>query len=1140
MSATGALSADECARTPWCLDAHGELSYIPNLAGNALFLSIFAFAMPVQIGLAIRHQTWGYLVAMLGGLLLETVGYAGRIQLHNDIFNRNNFIAYLVGLTIGPAFFSAAIYLSLSRIITLFGHGLCWLRPRTITILFVCFDLLSLILQAVGGALASTANSNSAAQVGVDIMIAGLSSQVASTTAFCLLCLQLAWSIRQHPERVDSTHQAFRRSLRFRAYSCAIGIATLAILIRCTFRVAELSEGFRGSVANDQPLFMVLDGAMMVICVVVLTLAHPGLMLAHLSVRATTLPASLIRFPPSPEPATLLPPLDHPTLSHPFTIPPGLYRAALDPRVPITIATLYAVSVIYANSINSKRKKPWAISQSPLFKVLVIAHNAFLAVYSAWTLVGMIRCLRESIVSWNSPSGFAGTIDSFCKLNGPRGIGNAALYNQASHAWSITNQTFHLAADGLTPDSRDVGRLWNEGLAFYGWIFYISKFYEVIDTFIILAKGKKSSLLQTYHHAGAMICMWAGVRYMSPPIWMWATVNSGIHAIMYSFYLCTVVGIKINKRIKQSLTTMQITQFVVGVAFALTHLFISYQIPVTVPYTAKIGTVVSSAALSATSALGLDTESAQSVAAAAASSATAAWLKKAALRAAGREGLAENVLAQAGPEVAEALQQVVVSEETRYRTELQWAHCLDTSGESFAILLNCAYLAPLTVLFVRFFIKAYLRQMSRRRSSVSDVTVRSFRAASKGLSRQVEQSYGANGHVAQEKSPKFGNAEVEVAVEEDETQRVPTIPSPNAGGTSVGGVTDHEVEQKKIRRKTGSAAPRRCVEAAKRIGQLGGVAAAVRQWDEAHASLRELQHLLADPVASADGELQTLARSEMGTIRASQLPTLARQLATALIPPHPFAAYACLVELHPGAGGSEASLFAHELLAMYMGYCGARGLPHALQAYEADGDAVGGASGLTHAILAVNGAAAYDRFRSEAGVHRVQRVPATEKKGRTHTSAVSVMVLPQLPDTAGAGAASDYTDPDSDYYIAPSDVRSETMRARGAGGQHVNKTDSAVRLTHIPTGIVVAMQEDRAMGGVARTGREDKVRTYNFSQNRVTDHRSGWEGSDIEDILAGGDALDALMTSVREWMDENEVKGLIADEEVEERKKKKT
>ena len=350
------------------------------------------------------------------------------------------------------------------------------------------------------------------------------------------------------------------------------------------------------------------------------------------------------------------------------------------------------------------------------------------------------------------------------------------------------------------------------------------------------------------------------------------------------------------------------------------------------------------------------------------------------------------------------------------------------------------------------------------------------------------------------------------------------------------------------------------VETAKRIGEIGPIAAALDAWDEAQSSLSELNTLLSDP--TSDSELRALASSDISSLT-SLLPNLSRRLSTTLIPAHPFAQLPCLIELHPGAGGSEASLFAHELLHMYMGYCSQRGLSHALQSYEKDDSTSGNA--LTHAILAINTPMTYNTFRSEVGVHRVQRVPATEKKGRTHTSAASVMVLPLLPDIDSENAKN-YGDPNSDYYIAPSDVRSETMRASGAGGQHVNKTDSAIRLTHIPTGLVVAMQEDRsqhknrdrawillrskiaarkreereaetvalrrkAMGGVARTGREDKVRTYNFSQNRVSDHRSGWEGSDLEDVLGGGESLEELMGSVREWMDENEVRGLSAEEE---------
>ena len=240
-------------------------------------------------------------------------------------------------------------------------------------------------------------------------------------------------------------------------------------------------------------------------------------------------------------------------------------------------------------------------------------------------------------------------------------------------------------------------------------------------------------------------------------------------------------------------------------------------------------------------------------------------------------------------------------------------------------------------------------------------------------------------------------------------------------------------------------------------------------------------------------------------------------------------------------------------------------LSPALQSYTADDSVVSGIPGLTGAILEISSSGSYETFKSEAGVHRVQRIPATEKKGRTHTSAVSVLVLPSLPVT-DADNVLNYADPNSDYYISPNDVRSETMRARGAGGQHVNKTDSAIRLTHIPTGFVVSMQESRSqhanrekawtllrsklaakrredreqeminlrrqvMGGVARTGREDKVRTYNFSQNRVSDHRSGWEGSNLDDMLAGGDVLEDCMASVRGWMDEREVEGMAADEE---------
>ena len=256
---------------------------------------------------------------------------------------------------------------------------------------------------------------------------------------------------------------------------------------------------------------------------------------------------------------------------------------------------------------------------------------------------------------------------------------------------------------------------------------------------------------------------------------------------------------------------------------------------------------------------------------------------------------------------------------------------------------------------------------------------------------------------------------------------------------------------------------------------------------------------------------------------------------------------------------------------MYQAYC----KRHSLRVnilkleYEA-GSGVGSESQIQEAVLEVDGVGAYELLRCEAGVHRVQRVPATESKGRTHTSAVAVIVMPSFPiDENGSLGEESFKDPTSDFYVYPSDVRTDVMRARGAGGQHVNTTDSAVRLTHIPTGTVVAIQDSRSQHqnrakawqilrariaqarreareeelaqlrlnavGVAKMGRGDKIRTYNWSQQRVTDHRSGMTLHHLDDILQGGDSLDTVMNSVKSWLKEQDVQSLIADEEAAEK-----
>ncbi len=244
---------------------------------------------------------------------------------------------------------------------------------------------------------------------------------------------------------------------------------------------------------------------------------------------------SLFSFPPSSLPAFLPPPPVSAVSGPLFSIPDHVYQAVLHPAVPVTIAALYAVTAKALNVYNkSTGKRPWAISKTASFRAFVVAHNVFLAVYSAWTFWGMLGALRRSMVNPLGAAGLAGFVDSVCKLHGPGGLGNAVTFNEATGLWEApATAGISLASDGL-PSQFDTGRMWNEGLAFYGWIFYLSKFYEVLDTFIILAKGKLSSTLQTYHHAGAMMCMWAGMRYMSAPIWVFAFVNSGIHAMMVS------------------------------------------------------------------------------------------------------------------------------------------------------------------------------------------------------------------------------------------------------------------------------------------------------------------------------------------------------------------------------------------------------------------------------------------------------------------------------------------------------------------------------------------------------------------------------------------------------------------------------
>ena len=379
----------------------------------------------------------------------------------------------------------------------------------------------------------------------------------------------------------------------------------------------------------------------------------------------TTLPASeLFAFPPVSVPDAL-PPAPVPfSLMRPFNIPDGLFTAALDTRVPITIALTYAVVVKSLTQYNKSRgKKAWPISKTRPFFAFVVAHNIFLAVYSAWTFFGMLSAMRRTIISPMGPGGMAATVDSFCRLHGSPGLGNSIFYDESTHSWA-SNLPDASIVNGV-PSATQEGRLWNEGLAYYGWLFYISKFYEVLDTFIILAKGKPSSTLQTYHHAGAMMCMWAGIRFMSCPIWVFVLFNSFIHSLMYFYYTLTAFSVKVPVGIKRTLTSMQITQFVLGASSAMIHSFISYVVPIAV----AAGTASAPAASPAASTLGS--------------------LKQMVFG--GNDGQEDSH--SYSVTVANTVQP-----------------CIMTSGETLAIWLNVFYLAPLTYLFASFFVASYVKR----------------------------------------------------------------------------------------------------------------------------------------------------------------------------------------------------------------------------------------------------------------------------------------------------------------------------------------------------------------------------------------------------------------------------------------------
>jgi peptide chain release factor 1 len=319
--------------------------------------------------------------------------------------------------------------------------------------------------------------------------------------------------------------------------------------------------------------------------------------------------------------------------------------------------------------------------------------------------------------------------------------------------------------------------------------------------------------------------------------------------------------------------------------------------------------------------------------------------------------------------------------------------------------------------------------------------------------------------------------------------------------------------------------PETFVKLSRELAELTPVVEVVKSYRDIQNELKGLTSLIEDP--ATDAEMRSIAESEKPELEARRT-TLEKDLRLALIPKDAMDDRNVILEIRAGTGGDEAALFAGNLFRMYERYATSQGWK--VEIVTASDGAMGG---YKEVVAEIRGRGAFAKLKYESGVHRVQRVPDTEASGRIHTSAATVAVLPEAEEL--------------DLAINDADLKIDTLRSGGAGGQHVNKTESAVRVTHIPTGIVVMMQEDRSQhrnrakamqvlrtrlydferqkadaaraaerrGQIGSGDRSERIRTYNYPQARVSDHRINLTLYKLPQILEGealGEIIDALVT----------------------------
>ncbi|MDR0885487.1 MAG: peptide chain release factor 1 [Clostridiales Family XIII bacterium] len=311
----------------------------------------------------------------------------------------------------------------------------------------------------------------------------------------------------------------------------------------------------------------------------------------------------------------------------------------------------------------------------------------------------------------------------------------------------------------------------------------------------------------------------------------------------------------------------------------------------------------------------------------------------------------------------------------------------------------------------------------------------------------------------------------------------------------------------------------------KEMGELEPMVKSYKEYKQLKGELADTLEML--NAGGLDNDEKEMFKAELSELE-SRLPVIEEELKVLLLPKDPNDDKNILLEIRAGTGGDEASLFGGDLLRMYMRYAERRG--YKTEMIEHDENGMGG---LKEAIVLIKGKGAYSRLKYESGVHRVQRVPETESSGRVHTSAATVAVLPEVDDV--------------DIQIDPNDVRVDVFRSSGNGGQSVNTTDSAVRLTHEPTGLVVSCQDEKSQiknkdkafkvlrsrlydlklqeqnkeisaarkSMVGSGDRSERIRTYNFPQGRISDHRIGLTLYKLDNFMDGDldEVIDALITN---------------------------